>query len=502
MKDLQHRQQALLNDLEQNIEEIQSYLGNCSDLILRRFDVGENRVAVIHIDGISNTEMIQQFIIAPIQTLKNTERLSFSMLFRYLNEDTIAISDIKTETNWDNTLRSVLAGNTIILLDGVAEAMLAGTRKVEGRSIAESTTQTLVRGPKDSFTESLRTNTALIRMRMTDPQLRIDALQIGQVTHTDLAILYIQDIAKPSLVSAVKKRLKAISIDAILESGYLEPFIQDKKFSLFPTILNTERPDVVTANLLEGRVAIIINGTPFALIAPATFFQFFQSPEDYYQHYDISSLLRILRIGAFFAAMLAPAIYIALTTQHQAMLPTALVINIASQREGVPFPTIVEAFMMEIAFELLREAGIRMPRAVGQAGAIVGALILGQTAVQAGVVSAATIIVVSLTAIASLTIPYYNITITARLLRFLSMLTAGFLGLYGIVLFLLVLGTYICTISSFGVPYLTPVTPFILDEQKDTFLRLPIPFLRKRPSTGRRGNKMRMGQLSGEEDES
>ncbi|WP_088068954.1 spore germination protein [Gottfriedia luciferensis] len=486
-----------------NVDRLKQELGNCSDLVIREFKIAPKKGVIAHIDGISDTKIVSQFILSPLQSISFEEVKNNTDLEVMTNtfKKHVAISDINEVDDWNELVQALLFGDTVILLDGSLKALVASTRSLESRSVTEPTTQTLIRGPKDSFTESLRTNTSLIRARIASPSLRIDALTIGEISNTSIAILYIENIAKNETVQNVKNKLQSISIDGVLESGYIESFIQDKKFSIFPTILNTERPDVVSANLLEGRVAILVNGTPFALTVPTTFFQFFQSPEDYFEKYEIGTLLRTLRIIAFFIAFLTPAIYIALITQHQAMIPTILIISIAAQREGVPLPTIVEAMILEIAFELLREAGVRMPKAVGQAGAIVGALILGQTAVQAGLVSAATIIVVAITAIASFTIPYYNMAITARILRFIFMIAASYMGLYGIVLLLLTIGAYLCKLSSFGVPYLSPVAPFILDEQKDTFLRLPWNLMKKRPSTAKEKNKNRLNSKNGEPDE-
>lgn len=487
--------------LTTNIDSIKKELGDCSDLIIRELTAGEIKLAIVHIDGISDSQSVYQFIVLPLQEMCEKEdgnSMQVKHFMDYFTSKNVAISDIKSSSDWHEILLAVLSGDTAIFLDTTKEVILASTRHVEGRSVAEPTTQTVIRGPKDSFTEVIRTNTALLRMRIRSPQLRIDALQIGEVSQTDIAVVYMEGIAEEKIIQDIKQRLKNISIDAILESGYIESLIlTENKYSIFPTVLYTERPDVVAANVLEGRISIFVNGTPFALIVPALFFQFFQSPEDYYQPYDISSFLRLLRIIAFFIALLIPAIYIALATHHQGMIPTLFIISIAAQREGVPFPTIVEAIMMELIFELLREAGVRMPRAIGSAASIVGALILGQTAVQAGLVSAPTIIVVSITAIASLSIPYYNMAVSARLLRFGFMIIAAYIGLYGLVLALLVLVAYMCKLRSLSIPYLTPIAPFILNEQKDTFIRVPLWLMFKRPIPANPLNKDRMTRKNG-----
>jgi spore germination protein KA len=266
-----------------------------------------------------------------------------------------------------------------------------------------------------------------------------------------------------------------------LESGYIEELIQDETYTPFPTVYNTERPDVIAAGLLEGRVAILIDGTPFVLLVPALFGQFNQAAEDYYQRADIGTLLRLLRYLSFFIALLGPSLYIAITTFHQEMIPTPLLISLAAQREGVPFPAFIEALVMELTFEILREAGVRLPRAVGQAVSIVGALVIGQAAVEAGIISAAMVIVVSVTAIASFVFPSYNMAISVRILRFGLMGLAASFGLFGITLGLIAIVLHLCSLRSFGIPYMSPFAPFILADQKDMLFKVPLWGMFSRP---------------------
>lgn len=458
---------------KKNVEQVKEKLGASADLIDRFIKHNENKYAfaMIHIDGISSTKIIQEHILEPLLTYKsNLDAVSLKDEL----EQTISISKIKEKTALEDVLTAIVTGSTVIFIDGDSTALVLDTKEIESRSVAEPTTQTVIRGPKDSFTENLRTNTALVRGRIQSPDLRLDSMIVGEVTQTSVEIMYIKDIANDSIVKEVKRRIKDIKIDGILESSYVENFIRDDKPSPFPTVENTERPDVVAGNLLEGRVAIFIGSTPYVLIVPVTFTQLFQSPEDYYQSQYIGTFLRLLRLGAFLLALYAPAVYIAMITHHQALVPTVLLVSIAAQREAIPFPAIIEAFIMEITFEVLREAGIRMPRAVGSALSIVGALILGQAAVDAGFVSAAMVIIVSVTAIASFALPNYNLGITARILRFLLLVVASYAGLYGVLAASLIIGMHMCGLSSFGVPYLYPVAPFRLKEQKDVLFRFSI----------------------------
>ncbi|MCM3116758.1 spore germination protein [Neobacillus sp. MER 74] len=484
----------LLNkNLIENVGQIKEDLGDCSDLIVRMIKHKENpfAFAVIHIDGISNTPKIDEHVIEPILSNK------FDPASRTIKDElqqVIAVTNIKEKNTFKDILLAIVSGGTVILIDGDTSALILDTKEIESRGIVEPTTQTVIRGPKDSFTENLRTNTSLVRSRIQSPNLRLDSMVIGDVTQTAVEIMYIKGIADEAIVKEVKNRLQKIKVDGILESAYIEGFIEDDPQSPFPTVQNTERPDAVVGNLLEGRVAIFMTGTPYVLIVPVTFTQLFQSPEDYYQNQYIGSVLRILRLGAFFLALYAPAVYVAMITHHQALVPTVLLVSIAAQREAIPFPAIVEAFIMEITFEVLREAGIRMPRAVGSALSIVGALILGQAAVDAGFVSAAMVIIVSVTAIASFALPNYNLGIAARSLRFLLLIVASYAGLYGVLAASLIIGMHLCSIRSFGVPYLSPIAPFNLKEQKDVLFRFALPNLINRPTPANKKNKVRIGK--------
>src|SRR5690606_20117819 len=275
--------------------------------------------------------------------------------------------------------------------------------------------------------------------------------------------------------------------------GSIEQLIEDETFSFFPTVYHSERPDVVAANLLEGRVAILINGSPFVLTVPALFIEFFQAADDYYMRFEISFAIRILRSLIFLISMIAPATYVAITTYHQEMIPTLLIIAIAAQREAVPFPAFFEAFIMEITFEILREAGVRLPRSIGQAVSIVGALVIGQAAVEAGIVSPAMVIVVSITAIASFATPSFSMAIAARLIRFILMLLAAIMGMYGIIVGLMIITLHLCSLRSFGIPYMAPLAPLMFRNIGDTFVRVPIWAMDIRPKLISQKNISRAG---------
>lgn len=300
------------------------------------------------------------------------------------------------------------------------------------------------------------------------------SIKVGSLTKTDIALMYLEGKANPELVHTLLQRLTNAKSENIFEGEYIEELLMEKKqLTIFPVIYNTDRPDIIASGLLEGKIAIFIDGTPFVLLAPALFVDFIKSVEDKYQSYVYSNLIRGLRYFALSICMLAPSIYITLTTFHQDMLPSQLLLSLAAQREGVPFPAFLEAVLMEITFEILREAGIRMPRTIGQAVSIVGTIVIGQAAVEATIVSAAMVIIVAITAISSFVIPSYSMSIPIRIVRFSFMILAATFGMYGLTIGVILLLIHLCNLHSFGIPYMSPLAPYDKKEQHDGIFRMP-----------------------------
>ena len=487
----------LSSHLEDNLEWLQHSEHTRSDVVLRLVHdsiTGRKEFALVYIEGLVDIASINESLVRPLMTAMSGFVEATEERFMEIRNCAAATGPSEIVEDMDALWQQIMQGNTVILAEGFNRAISAGTSGGEYRSLGEPTTQNVIRGPKEAFTENLRTNTSLISRRLKSPKLRVENKVIGVQTQTNVSVVYLEGIADSSVVEEIHKRLDHIDIDAILESGYIEEMIEDAALSPFPTIFNTERPDVATAGLLDGRVAIIVDGTPFVLLAPITFFSFFQSSEDYYQRFYIASFWRILRFGAFFVSLLLPSLYIAVTTYHPEMLPTTLLISLVAQREGVPFPALIEAFLMEITFEILREAGVRMPKAIGSAISIVGALVLGQAAVEAGLISAAMVIIVSFTAISNFVLPSTNLSVTVGLIRFLLMLMAGGLGLYGIMVGLMILCIHLASLRSFGVPYLMPLAPQAWQNLKDVFIRLPLWKMRTRPAGITGPNRIREGR--------
>ncbi|WP_075617741.1 spore germination protein [Paenisporosarcina indica] len=490
---------VLTTNLQENIHKIKSLLGKSSDIIFREIRIGKEgsiSAGIIYTDGLTDTPSLQNFILETLMIDTKMVEIQRKInpdknLITILKDYAMTVGEIKEMTDFDLLLTGLLSGDTIILIDGYDQSLMISNKHWVERGVTEPSSQTVVRGPREGFSENVRVNTALIRRKIKDPNLWLESKVIGERTKTNVAVMYINGIANDKIVKEVNLRLDNITIDGILESGNIEELIQDAPFSPFPTVYNSERPDIVAAALLEGRIAILVDGTPFVLVVPALFIQFFQSSEDYYQRADIASLVRLLRFFSFAIALLAPALFVAITTYHQAMLPPALLISLAAQREGAPFPAFFEAVIMEITFEILREAGIRMPRSIGSAMSIVGAFVVGTAAVEAGIISAAMVIVVSITAISSFVSPTYDIAIAVRMLRFGFMAIAASFGLYGITIGLIALILHLCSLRSFGVPYMSPLAPFNISDQKDTFIRLPEWKMFSRPRLINQQNEVR-----------
>ncbi|PGZ92552.1 spore germination protein [Bacillus sp. AFS029533] len=490
----QNNNEILSSDLQVNLDWIFNEIGHNSDVKFREFLLGETdiQVAIIFIDGLSNAELIQKHILGELMTgltaiatnyKNNGQSLNLKEIKKCIKEKSLTVCTIEEVTTFKKLKTDVLFGSIGLLVDGISECFLIGEALTKTREVKEPDSEALVRGPRLGFVESLADNTAMLRRAGKNPDLTMLGFEIGEVSKKQLVIAYISTIANSEIIEEVKKRIKRIEIDSVPDSGYIEQLIEDDYLSPFPQIQSTERPDRVMSALMEGRVAIILDGSPFALIAPVTFQMLLQSPEDYYERWFAATLVRLLRYLSCFIALFAPSLYIAFISFHQGLIPTKLVFHIAATRGGVPFPPLIEALIMEISIEVLREAGLRLPKPIGQSLGIVGGLIIGQAAVEAGIVSTIMVIVVAVTAISSFTLPQYNVGIALRMLRFLSMLFASVFGLYGVILFFLLLCSHLVTLKSFGVPYLSPAAPIRFGDWKDFVVRAPLFMLKNRPKS-------------------
>lgn len=459
----------LSDSLDSTIKALRNIYANCSDIVFRTFYMAnQTRAVIVYLDGLADHKRIDDHMLAPLMQ----ETLDAAIDFDTLLERVLTVSEGKKINTFTECIHYIANGWPILLQNGERAGIALSMAHWEKRGIEEPTAESSIRGPREGFTEILQINLSQIRRIIKSPSLKTESLVVGKYTHTKVVIAYMDGLADTSLVEEVKIRIQHVRADGVFESGYIEKMIEEKTFSPFPQLLNTERPDVVSSGLLEGRVAILMEGSPFALIAPATLFSLLQAAEDYYQRFIVGTLIQWLRYIFFLIALFLPSIYVAILTFHQEMVPGFLLFSVASSREAVPFPAIVEALLMEVSFEALREAGVRLPKQIGSAVSIVGALVIGQAAVQAGLVSAPMVIVVAITGIASFMIPRYNAGIAVRMLRFPMIFLGGSLGLLGIMMGFIALVLHLCSLRPFGVSYLSP-----LNTRKRTKLN-DVPFRR------------------------
>lgn len=467
-----NNQPALSKDLKENIKIFQGIFEKASDIVIREFKIGTEQQVnafAIMISGLINEASVNENLIKPLMCLR--QDISKESAFESVKESALPVASILESQTLEDTVTAILSGDTALFIDGTDCALLASIRGWEARGVEEPKTESVVRGPREGFVESLGTNTALLRRKIKNSQLKFEKMTVGKQTRTDVCIAYIQGIANDKILQEVKDRISRIETDSVLESGYIEAFIEDAPYSIFPTVGNSEKPDIVSAKLLEGRIAVLTDGTPYVLTVPYLFIEAFQNSEDYYSRPYLATFTRWLRWLSFFIATFLPALYVAATTFHQELIPTTLLISIASAHDATPFPSVVEALLMQVAFEILREAGLRLPKAVGQAVSIVGALVIGDAAVSAGLVGAPMVVVVALTGIASFVIP--ALTDVSTIARFVLLILASFSGLYGVMLGFVGFLTHQISLRSFGVPYMSPLAPSTIPELKDVFIRTP-----------------------------
>lgn len=484
-KTQQESSQEFSQELEKNLDTLKGIIGSSSDIIIRKFTFGTKKriqAALLFIDGLIDRTLVNENIMKPLMfNLHHIYDEAGEEIgdIHYIESTLLSVGEIEGTASINKAVNSFLSGDTILLLDDSKEVLIISLQGWKTRTIEEPKTESVVRGPHEGFTETLRINTALLRRKIKDTNFMLEPVQLGSRTKTDICIAYIKGLVNPNLIKEIRKRLNRINIDAILESGYIEQFIEDAPFSIFSTVANSEKPDKVAAKLLEGRAAIMVDGTPIVLTVPTVFIESFQSAEDYYSRPFFASLIRLLRFLGYSINIMAPALYVALSTFHQELIPTPLLLTMVAAHEGIPFPAVMEAGIMITAFEILREAGVRLPRPIGQAVSIVGALVIGESAVSAGLIGAPMVIVVAVTAVASFIVPAQ--TDSGAIIRFILLILAAAMGGYGIAMGLFAIFIHMASLRSFGTPYLSPLAPLSTNGLKDTFVRAPLWTMLKRP---------------------
>lgn len=486
----------LSKSLAENKKILNVLFEQCGDVVQKSFAIdrkgGEVYMHILYIDGLTDNGMIEDTIIKPLSyEWRGCREYDVWDSILYREVQTV---DIKEQFSFDETIGSVLKGDTAIFVDGYDKTMIVSSKRLPLRGISENDTEAGMRGPRDSFNEGFRQSTALIRRRVKDAKLRVEQGIIGERSRTDYAIVYLSDLASKELVARVREGMERYDIDAIYDSGMAQ-HLMEKWYSPFPTFQSTTRPDKVAAAITEGRVAIVFDNSPEVILAPCNLNMLLQTSDDYYNRWTVGTFARILRYIAAFLAVSLPGLYVAVTMYHSEMLPTKLLYAIASARTMVTFPIVIEVLVMEFLFELLREAGIRLPGPLGNTIGIVGGLIVGQSAVEAGIVSTMVVIVVALTAIASFSIPNEEFASVFRLLKFFVLVPSAIWGLYGYIAALLVIAIHLSGLESFGVPYLYPSVSGEAgrtDNHQDYVWRAPISFLKNRPVFAAENQRVRL----------
>ena len=467
-------------DMDTNVGLIQSIFAGTDTLITRRI---QNKMhpsicfTIMYTDGMVNSKLINEDIIRPLLEFDFKDKKN--SLADIVAEQVTLSDSVEKTAEIESIIQAIIYGDTVLFLNGCSEVLLLNTKGWTVRGIAEPESERVLKGPREGFNESLMVNLSLLRRRIRTPDLKMKFKTFGTRTKTKACICYIEGVVNKNVLAELETRIEQFAIDGVLDVNYISEFITDTPYTPIRTIGSTERPDIVAAKLLEGRVALLLDGTPVALTVPHLFIEHFQSDEDYYLNYFFASVGRILRVLAFLISTSVPAMYIALTTFHQEMLPTPLLISISMSRQGVPFPTLVEAILMLAVFEMLRESGARMPGMIGQALSIVGALVIGQAAVEAKIVSAPMIIIVALTGITGLMIPHIKGAII--LIRLLLLILAAMAGLYGYLFGMVAFLLHINSLQSFGVSIMNNARSSGFQDSKDILVRSPWWYMKKRP---------------------
>lgn len=508
-------------DISQNIDRIEKILKDCNDIVKKEFRCGPEkklRIYMIYTDGLTKTNMLEESILRPLlnKTIpdsifekevkrdkeekevnrdnKGKEDSQSEVLYQYISKEILEMADLKEVSTFEDVITQVLAGNTVLMIDGCKKGIMISSKMFPTRGVQTADQEVSMRGPKDSFTENVRFNTALIRRRIRDSRLKVKQMVAGERSKTDVALMYMEDLVKPEVLKEIESRIGQVSMDGILDSGMLEQLLVKDWKTPFPCFQNTQRPDKTASALLEGRIVLVTDNSPEVLILPVSFHTFFQASDDYYNRWEIGSFARLLRYLAAILAVSLPGFYVAVASFHTEILPTSLILSFAQARLGIPFPVVLEVLIMELAFELLREAGIRLPGQLGGTIGIVGGLIVGQAAVDAGIVSTIVVIVVALTAIASFSVPNETMASAFRILKFFFLVMAALWGLYGFFLAWLFLILHLSSLESFGQPYLMADEKGLKaakEKYKDYYLRLPLFLMWNRPSYTREGARIR-----------
>ena len=450
-------QRKISANLRENEKYLRSRLEKCSDILIRSMRLGEKQKVdclMVYIEVAVSNMMLDDSAIGKM--INHFWEISPEQIQEFIKNNSLGIADVKKLTDMNEALAAMLAGNAVFFIDGYDRAMKISSKGYPSMGVMEAESEKVLRGSREGFSDSVKSNSALVRKRLRDTRLKVEEYYTGVRTHTLTQVLYMEDLVHEELLEQVKERLGRFRIDGILDSGMLEQLTEDVWYSPFPQYQTTQRPDRAVQEILNGKVVILCDNSPEALILPGNFNSFMESSEDWYHRFEMASFLRTLRYLAVIMATVLPGLYLAVIRFHTQILPSALILSLAQAREGVPFSSVTELIFLELSFELIREAGVRVPCTLGNAIGIVGGLVIGQAAVEANLVSPIVVMIVALTALGSMTVPNEEFAAAFRLLKYVFLILGGYLGIYGIVLGVYLTIAHLAGLSSFGVPYLVP----------------------------------------------
>ncbi len=497
--------QNISKNIDENIERFQTLFGGSSDIKMNEMRLGRNMdiaCMIAFVEVCADNMILKESVLG--RMLNRFNAMEKQDVLACLEQNNLGISDMDMMETIEEAATGMLTGDSILFVDGFDKAIKIKAKGYPGKTVSDSDSEKSVRGSNEGFTESIKVNTALIRKRLRTPGVRVKEQFAGRRTTTNVDLVYIEDLVNPELIENIEERLSKFEIDGVLDSGVIEQLTEESWLSPFPQFQTTQKPDRAAMAILEGRVILLTDNSPYALILPTDYNSFIQTSDDYYTKWEIASFTRLLRYIASFFAMTLPGLYLAVTNFHTQILPTALMMSFAAARQGVPFSGVVEILLMELSFELLREAGVRLPGAMSNTIGIVGGLIIGQAAVDANIVSPMVVIVVAFTALCSFAIPNEEFATAFRILKFVFILVCAYLGFFGFLICILGVLIHLSHLESFGIPYLTP---FVggdrnrhLDE-RDSLIRPPSATLIRRPIFARKGQRIRLRWKEGKKND-
>lgn len=491
----------ITKNLQENIDTMDTLFKDCADAIKRKLTVGgTNKVDIyfVYIDNMIDKTLLEEDTLRYL--IYKMDDMPAQNQFDYIKDKGLRSADIAEVVTMHEAVKFIMGGDTIILVDGFDKALKVSVRGFSNRGVPKAENEVAVRGSKESFSEALYINRVLLRRRIKDTNMKMIQTTVGARTQTDVAIVFIEGVAKPEVVEEIQRRIRDFVVDGIFDSGMLEQLTERNVYSPFPEFQATERPDKAASALVEGRVVLIVDNSPMVLLLPTTMNSFFQASDDTYSRWEVASMLRILRFLGAFITVALPGLYIAVVNFQPELLSSALALSFAQAREGVPFSVLFEVIMMEFAFEMLLEAGIRLPGPMGSTLGIVGGLVIGNAAVTANLVSPMVVIIIAMTAISAFTVPNEAFSAAFRVVRYLIIILSALLGLYGFVLGFMILLIHLASLKSFGIPYLLPFAASGLggkSDGRDAILRYPLNTLKDRPAYAKDDARIRLVRNSG-----